>query len=94
MPVADDLRALLRSAHEAIQDGEAVEAERRAKAISAVVRAERDVAEFLAAEDERNPVRDSQSLRAEFRSRVARIVAAELAGASDEELGRMAGEPT
>lgn len=83
------LRRLLDEAHEALAGGEAVDAERRAKAVSALVRAERDVAEFYAAaaadtED------DAEAQRAELLSRITRLIEAEHAGAPDEVLERIA----
>lgn len=45
MAAGEALRALLDSAHEALLAGDAPDAERRARAVSAIVRAERDVAE-------------------------------------------------
>ncbi|MEQ1619401.1 MAG: hypothetical protein ABL883_13780 [Terricaulis sp.] len=75
------LRAMLDEAASILNAGEAVEAERRAKAVVALVRAERDVAEFLADERANAPEQDEEQLRAELRRRIGRYVAAAAAGA-------------
>lgn len=87
MDAAETLRGLLAEAHERLRLGEAAEAERCAKAVSALVRAERDVAEYAAAQ---SPEQDEESERAEFFSRLDRLIAADRAGAPLEELERIA----
>ena len=60
--------------------------ERRAKAVSALVRAHRDVSELGAIESAKAPKEDEEELRAELRRRLARyadaVRAGELGGAS------------
>jgi hypothetical protein len=80
----------LEEARRALSDGDAVDAERRARAISAIVRAEHDVAEFLAAAESRTPEEDAEIIRAELRSRFRRLVEAEHAGAPAQVLERIA----
>ncbi|MES1202202.1 MAG: hypothetical protein ABUS57_12225 [Pseudomonadota bacterium] len=71
--------------------GDTDKAERGAKAISALVRASRDVAEFeMMARSQ--PEDDEEELRAEIRRRVARYVAAAQGDAAAEELERLARE--
>lgn len=83
------LRRLLDDAHTALAEGEAADAERRAKAVSALVRAERDVAEFLAAEAA-DAGDDEEAQCAELLGRITRLVEAGTAGAPDEVLERIA----
>lgn len=90
MDAAETLRGLLADAHQMLRQGEAAEAERCAKAVSALVRAERDVAEFAAARAAQSPEEDEESLRAEFLSRLHRLVAADSAGAPVEVLEQIA----
>jgi hypothetical protein len=87
------LRRLLDEAHAALAGGEAADAERRAKAVSALVKAERDVADFLAAETA-NADNDEEAQRAELLSRIARLVEADDAGAPDDVLERIASGAT
>lgn len=82
------LRRLLDEAHEALAGGEAADAERRAKAVSALVRAERDVAEFLAA-GAADTETDEETLRAELLGRLTRLTAAGHSGAPAEVLERI-----
>ncbi len=84
---ATKLRQWLDRAQEAIIDGDALEVERNAKAISALVRAERDVAEFARALP---PEEDEEARRAELRRRLASFVEADLAGAPAAVLERIA----
>jgi hypothetical protein len=70
--------------------GQAVEAERRAMAVSALVRAERDLAELEAAPQPLSAEDDEDSRRAELRRRLARFVEAERSGAADAVLERFA----
>ena len=82
------LRAWLDQAHAAFAAGEVAEAERCAKAVSALVRAEREIAELEARAPPEEE--DEEALRAELRSRIRRLVDAEGAGAPDEVLERIA----
>lgn len=93
MPSVAELRTLLDEARAALAAGEGAEAERRAKAVSAIVRAERDVAEFVAECQAKAQEEDADAIRAELRSRFRRLAEAEIAGASDEALERIAAEP-
>jgi hypothetical protein len=83
------LRSMLDETASILNAGEAVEAERRAKAVVALVRAERDVAEFLADERATAPEQDEEQLRAELRHRIGRYVAAAAAGAPLDVLERI-----
>lgn len=83
------LRALLNDAYALLRRGEAADAERHAKAVSAVIRAERELAE-LASAQEQDQEEDSEAVRAEIIGRITRLIAAEHAGASDEVLERIA----
>lgn len=95
MDVAADeaaFRTFLDEARAALAQGDPSEAERRAKAISAIARAERDVAELLAAARRQPPEENDEYYRAELRRRLARFVEAERAGAPAEVLERIAAE--
>ena len=83
MPGEEPLRELLNTIRESLAKGDAAEAERRARAVSAIVRAERDVAEFAAAARPA-PEEDAETIRAELRSRFRRLAEAEHAGAPAE----------
>lgn len=83
------LRRLLDEAHASLAAGEAVEAERRAKAVSALIRAERDLADFLV-ERASTQEDDEEAARAELLSRISRLVEADRAGAPDAVLERIA----
>ncbi len=87
MDPAAALRDILAKAQAALATGDACEVERRAKAVSALVRAERDVAEFARALP---PEQDEEALRAELRRRLALFVEADLADAPPEVLERIA----
>ena len=89
---AASFRAMLAEAEAALRDGNTQEGERRAKAVSALVRAVRDVAELEAFARLQPPEEDEESIRAEIRSRIARFVEADLAGASVEILEGLARE--
>lgn len=89
MNSAAALRRSLGEAHSALANGEAVDAERRAKAVTALVRAERDVCELLAAEGDETED-NAEAQRAELLGRIARLVEADRAGAPDEVLERIA----
>lgn len=79
-------RAMLADAEAALRCGDIQEGERRAKAVSALVRAVRDVAELEAFARLQPPEDDAESIRAEIRRRIARLIEADAAGASDEAL--------
>jgi hypothetical protein len=90
MPGEEPLRELLNTIRESLAKGDAAEAERRARAVSAIVRAERDVAEFAAAARPAPEEEDAETIRAELRSRFRRLAEAEHAGAPAEVLERIA----
>jgi hypothetical protein len=91
MDCGTGLRRLLDDAHAALAGGDAGEAEQRAKAVSALLRAERDLAEYMTAQGP-SAEEDDEALRAEIRSRIARFVEAERSGAPPEVLERLARE--
>jgi hypothetical protein len=84
---AANLRQLLDRAQATLMHGDALEVERGAKAISALIRAERELAEFARALP---PEDDEEARRAELRRRLALFVEADLAGAPAEVLERIA----
>lgn len=88
MDAAAALHELLAEAKSAFAGGEAQEVERRAKAISALVRAERDINELAAT---RAPTleEDDEAVRAELRRRLDKFVEADLADAPPEVLERI-----
>jgi hypothetical protein len=88
MSAAEALRALLDEAYAAMRDGEAAEAERRARAVSALIRAEKELAELEAAQ-EQEPEDNADAIRADLLGRLHRLVAAYREGASVEELRDM-----
>lgn len=91
MTAAAAFRNYLDAAHTALNAGEAADCERLAKAICGLVRAERDVAEYLTAlqtTDERN---DEEALRAELLRRLAHFARAAASGATGEDLAAIAG---
>ncbi len=71
---AASFRAMLDEAQGALNGGDASDGERRAKAVSALVRAERDVAEFLNETHAANLEDDDGTMRTAFafRSMAAR----------------------
>jgi hypothetical protein len=89
MNLNTSLRASLDQAHAALEAGDADEAALRAKAVLALARAEREVAELKSAltfpQEE-----DEEAIRAELRSRIRRLVDAQESGAADDELERIA----
>ncbi len=87
MDNAAALRDVLAKAQAALAAGDACEVERRAKAVSALVRAERDVAEFARALP---PEQDEEALRAELRRRLVLFAKADLADAPPDVLERIA----
>lgn len=89
MSTATALRRLMDEALAAFADGDAAEAERRAKAVTALARAEKEVAELEAAQAGAQGD-DEESRRAELRRRIARFVDAANAGADDAQLDDIA----
>lgn len=89
MADAEALRARLIEAHQALADGDAVDAQRRASALRELMRAEREMTEFLLFQEANNSSRDAEAVRDDILGRIARLVAApdEL---SDEEFDRIA----
>lgn len=88
---AQTMKRLLGDALSALAQGDdAIDAERRAKAISALVKAEREVAELLATPSAPSVEEDEQSRRAELRRRIAVFVDASRAGAPHDVLQRIA----
>lgn len=87
---AATLRKMLDGAQAALTDGDAADSERLAKAISALVKAERDVAEFLNQEHTAALNDDEDACRAELLRRLALFDRAEKAGAPDDVLARIA----
>lgn len=80
----------LAEAEAALRGGDAVEAERRAKAVSALVKAAREVAELEAQARAQAPEEDADALRAELRRRICRLAEAQRAGVPDAVLERIA----
>lgn len=83
-------RAMLDAAQTALNGGDAADGERRAKAVSALVRAERDVAEFLNEARAANLEYDEDACREELQRRLSEFIEADEAGASLEVLARIA----
>jgi hypothetical protein len=86
--IEQKFRRLLASAEAALVDGDAAIGERLAKAVSALVRAERDVAEFLTAQAAQDP-EDDEAIRAELLGRIRRLAEAEQAEAPDDVIERL-----
>ncbi len=72
-----ELRLFMVSAREALACGDAADAERRAKAVCAIIRAERDLNEYLAAAPAPSAGDNDEALRADIRRRLIRIAEAE-----------------
>jgi hypothetical protein len=89
---AASFRTYLDQAHAVLEGGDAQDSERLAKAISALVRAERDVSELLTEQRAAHESDDEDSIRAELHRRLALFIAVEQAGGSDDELARIARE--
>jgi hypothetical protein len=87
---AASLREALADAQAALRQGESVEAERQAKAVSALVKAARETAEFEDFIKAQPTEYDVEAIRADLRRRLAQFVAADLAGAPPEVLERIA----
>ena len=88
MADTDALRIFLDDAHDIMRGGDAAEAERHAKAVSAVIKAERELAEFHAAQDQTQG-EDADAIRAELLGELYRLVAAHRDGANMERLGTL-----
>lgn len=88
MADTDALRTFLGDAHDILRSGDAVEAERHARAVSALIKAERELAEFRAARDQ-NQGDDADTIRAELLGELYRLVAAYGDGADTERLGTL-----
>ena len=84
------LQKSLTEAGQALTNGDAAEAERRAKAITALVRAERDVAEFATASSAVE--NDDELLFEDLARRLVRYAEADREGAPPEVLERIATE--
>jgi len=84
------MRKSLSEASQALTGGDAADAERRARAITALVRAERDVAEFATAAT--GLENDDEELCADLRRRLVEFAQADLADAPPEVLERIATE--
>jgi hypothetical protein len=87
---AAGFRVTLDGARAALNGGNATDGERRAKAVSAIVRAERDVAEFLVERRAAAWEDDDETCRAELQRRFSMFATAVEAGAPDEVLARIA----
>lgn len=87
------LRRIIDAALAQLVAGEAAEAERSAKAVSALVRAERELAELEAAGAAQTDDEDTEAASAELRRRLALYVGAARAGAVPEVLDRIATTP-
>jgi hypothetical protein len=90
MEFTTSFRAMLDQAQTALNGGDAADAERRAKAISAIVRAERDVAEYLTEARAAALEDDDDACRAELRRRLALFADADRQGAAPDVLARIA----
>ena len=86
------LKQNLGEAEALLRNGETQEAERCAKAVSALVKAVRDVADLEALARAEPPEEDEEELRAEILGRIRRLVEARNAGAPDEVLEAIASE--
>lgn len=88
--LAADFRAMLDEARAALNDGDAIQSESRAKAVSAIVKAERDVAAFLSEQRAASQDNDDEASRAELLRRLNLYAEADRAGAPPEVLARIA----
>lgn len=86
------LRTQLAEAERTLAVGDTIEAERQAKAVSALVRATRDVAELEAEAVAQSADEDDEELRAEIRRRLDLFIEAARAGDPDERLEQLARE--
>lgn len=87
------LRSIIDAALARLVIGDAAEAERSVKAVSALVRAERELAEFEAASVASNSDGDNEASSAELRRRLALYVESVRAGAVPKVLERIATTP-
>ena len=87
------LRSIIDAALAQLVAGEVAEAERSAKAVSALVRAERELAEIEATGAANKNDGDDEASGAELRRRLALYVGAARAGAVPEVLERIATKP-
>lgn len=90
MTAATTFRAFLEGAHGALNSGDAQDGDRRAKAISAIVRAERDVAEYLSELRSATENDNHDALRAELQRRLALFADADRRGCPPETLAQIA----
>lgn len=90
MTNAAAFRAFLNEAHAALNGGDAQDAERRARAVSALVRAERDVAEYLSEFRATSENDDEEAMRAELQRRLAAFADADRAGHAPDMVARTA----
>ena len=90
MDAAETLRDALRGALKSLTDGDTAEAERRAKAISALVKAEQELAAFEAATSARSEDQNDDAFLNELHSRLDRLARAELADAPGDIFERIA----
>ena len=88
MADTDALRAFLDDAHDILRSGDAAEAERHAKAVSALIKAERELAEFRAAQDQTQGD-DADAIRAELLGELYRLAAAHGEDADAERPGAL-----
>ncbi len=86
------LKQNLAEAEALLRNGETQEAERCAKAISALVKAARDVADLEALARAQPPEEDEDALREEIMGRLRRLAAAMDSGAPDDVLEAIASE--
>ncbi len=84
------LRSIIDAALAQLVAGETAEAERSAKAVLALVRVERELAEFEAVGAASNSEGDNEANSAELRRRLALYVESDRAGAVPEDLERIA----
>ncbi len=76
MADADALRARLAEAHQALAEGDAADAERRAKALRELMRTERELTEFLLFREANNSDRNAEAVRDDVLGRITRLIAA------------------
>ncbi|MEZ5972996.1 MAG: hypothetical protein R3C31_14390 [Hyphomonadaceae bacterium] len=90
MSTATAFRTYLDAVHAVLNGGDALDAERVAKAISVLVRAERDVAEFMSEARSAGEHDESEAIRAELQRRLALLADADRAGSGGEVLAAIA----
>lgn len=84
------LRTAIQGAHRALGAGDALNGERQAKAVSAIVKAERDIAGFLVEQHTAAWEDADEACRSELHRRLSRFVEAATSGAPDEVLAHIA----